>query len=417
VRDSFLIAWRGLFRGGALWMLAAAVAAVHFAVPGFVRSDGTAQGAFEMTVRLAGGISAAIIYVSVLVISCDAFAREREEGLLPLTLVRPVPAFSAAAGRWLAVLLLSACLLVLHTVLLNFASGATPPPPCRRIHRPDLPPAEVSAMKVMEAFMKSADTPDAVKKAPRAAILGLLTAKENERYEVIHPGETASWPFAPPSGGELSVRVRFSTMYNMQTALCGTFRLCGMEGTVSNSTQAVLEVPLSSGGEVRCGSAALEFSNTGKSDVMLRPRRDVELLSPGDSFAANSARAALEMLTFAGLLAAFGLFLSSALSRPVALFSAVVLLAAAMMAPDAVSQFPDEFHATAGERMGLAVSRTVSGCTSAFTEASPVSDLASGRAIPYGEVAGIAFFGTAPVVVLLLSAAALLLRRKTKQGW
>ena len=160
--------------------------------------------------------------------------------------------------------------------------------------------------------------------------------------------------------------------------------------------------------------AAVSFPNTGKTDVMLRPRRDVELLAPGDSFMANSARATGEMLAIAGLLAAFGLFLSAALSRPVALFTAAVLLAAALMAPDAVSQFPDEFHATAGEKAGLFISRAVTRLTAALSEISPVSDMAAGRAIAAGTLARTLAADLVAWPALFLAFAAFILRRKAK---
>jgi hypothetical protein len=158
----------------------------------------------------------------------------------------------------------------------------------------------------------------------------------------------------------------------------------------------------------------LSFTNTGRNDVMLRPRRDVELLVPGDSFMANSIRASLEVLALSGLLAAFGLFLSAALSRPVALFTAAVLLAATMMAPDAVSQFPDEFNATVGEKVGLAISRAVMTFTSAISDVTPVSDLASSKAIDVAGLSTAMAFDLVLIPSLLLALAAFLLRRKTK---
>lgn len=404
-------------------MLLAAVAAAHLLLPGLARSDGTDIGRLEMHVRMACGAVAALTYLSVLAIGCGSFAREREDDLLPLALVRPASALSNAAGRWLALLLLAACILAANAALANLLlrhSGYAPGS-CRIHHSPDLPPAEVTAAQMMERFLESDKTPDEVKKAPRAAVLSLLTAKENERYEVVHPGKTLQLPFNVPHGEALTVKVRFSTMYNMKEVLCGLFRYRGLEGSVSNSTEAVIEVPLSrppvdfsmvpgfTSEPISCG---LVFTNTGKTDVMLRPRRDVELLAPGDSFLANSIRATFEMLALAGLLAAFGLFLSAALSRPVALFAAAVLLAAAMMAPDAVSQFPDEFNATVGERAGLAVSRVVTRFTAALYEPSPVSDLASGRAIPVCGLLRTCATDLVAWPALFLSLAAFLLRRK-----
>ena len=417
MKSAFLIAWRGLWRGKTLWTLLAAVVAFHFLLPGIVRSDGTDAGAFEMTVRIVCGAVFALACTTSLAIGCGMFAREREDELLPLSIVRPASAFSIAAGRWIAIVLLFTLVFLTNAILLNAkqVKGGFAPPGCRVHLAPSLPPAEVSAALAMEAYLKSDTTPEAVKKSPRSAILSLLTAKENERYEVVRPGQTVEWPFADVPSGPLVVKTRFSTMYSLKAQLNGVFRFRDAAGTVSNNTQAVLEVPLA--GSAQKGKDRVEtlsFTNTGKTNVMLRPRRDVELLALGDSFMANSIRASLEMLAVSGLLAAFGLFLSASLSRPVALFTAAVLLAATMMAPDAVSQFPDEFNATFGEKAGLAISRAVMVFTSALSEISPVSDLASGKAIVADELVRAVTFDAVLMPALLLVLSAFLLRRKTR---
>lgn len=418
MKSAFLIAWRGLWRGKTLWALLAAVFASHFLLSDIVRSDGTDAGAFEMTVRVVCGAVAAIVYVSALAIGGGMFAKEREDDLLPLSLVRPTSAFSVAFGRWLAIVLLFACVLFANAVLLSAVpqKGLPARPDCRVHISPALPPAEVSAAKAMEAFLKDEKTPEAVKKSPRAAILSLLTAKENERYEIVRPGQTVSWPFTCEGTVPVSAKVRFSTMYGLKMAMSGVFTFGNMSGSVSNSTQSVLEVPFAAGAGVGSNAVGvLSFANTGKTDVMLRPRKDIELLAPGDSFLANSVRASVEILALAGLLAAFGLFLSAALSRPVALFTAAVLLAAAMMAPDAVAEFPDEFNATFGEKAGLAISRAVMFFTSAVSGPSPVSDLATGKAIAARDVVRAVVSNLALFPAVLLALTGFLLRRKTKQ--
>lgn len=417
MKSAFLIAWRGIWRGRTLWTLIATVVAVHILLPGIVRSDGTDAGVVEMLVRIVCGTVHALVCVASLSIGCGMFAKEREDDVLPLSLVRPVSAFSVAVGRWLAIVLLFACVIFTNVAMLNvmLRKEGIAPADCRLHISPSLPPVEVTAAGAMEAFLKDKRTPEAVRKSSRAAILALLAAKENERYEVIRPGQTAMWPFPEMTGGSLAVKTRFSTMFGMKMELNGVFRYDDAMGVVGNTTQAVIEVPLVSCPETNTnGSHVLSFTNTGKTDVMLRPRRDVELLAPGDSFMMNSIRASMEMLALSGLLAAFGLFLSSALSRPVALFTAVVLLAAAMMAPDAVGQFPDEFNATMGERAGLAISRTVMMFTSAISEVSPVSDLASGRMIETKELIRTVLLDMFVLSPLMLAPAALLLRRKTK---
>ncbi len=391
---AFLTAWRGLWRGKTLLSLLALTVAAHLLLPGLARSDGSAAGRLEMHVRLVCGAVAAIAYAAALAVACGSFSRDREDDLLPLMLVRPASAFSVAAGRWLAIVASVALMLALNAALLNasLSRSGHAPGDCWVHYAPALPPASVTAAKMMDGFLRSERTPDAVKRAPRAAVLSLLTAKENERYEVVRPGKTAVLPFAVPGHDAITVRARFSTLYNIKEPLCGRFAYRASSGAVSNSTQAVLDVPLVPDAPTlppefagmaadRPGRLDLSFRNDGAGDVMFRPRRDIALLVRGDSFLLNSVRASVEMLSVAGLLAAFGLFLSASLSRPVALFTAAVLLAAAMAAPDAVAQFPDEFNATLGERAGLAISRAVSYLTSALSKVSPVSDLATGKAI------------------------------------
>ena len=417
MKSAFLIAWRGLWRGWTLWTLLVSVAALHLLLPGIVRSDGTDAGAFEMSVRVVCGAVAAIIYSAALAIGGGMFAKEREDELLPLSLVRPASAFSVAVGRWLAMVLLFACVVLANAALLNALpqKGASWRSDCRVHLTPSMPPAEVSAAKAMEEFLRDERTPEAVRKSPRAAVLSLLTAKENERYEIVRPGQTSSWPFSGLVTGPFWVKTRFSTMYNLKTKLNGVFRIGNLTGIVSNNTQAVLEIPLAvTAGSNTNGVDMLTFTNTGKTDVMLRPRRDIEILAPGDSFLANSIRASIEILSLAGLLAAFGLFLSSALSRPVALFTSSVLLAAALMAPDAVAEFPDEFNATFGEKAGLAISRIVMSLTSAISDVSPVSDLATGKAIAAKDVLRSVVDGLILFPSILLAFTACLLRRKTK---
>lgn len=421
---AFVTTWRSLWRGRTLMAILALTAAAHFLLPGLVRSDGTIAGMLEMHVRLVCGAIAAIVYVSALAIACGSFSKDREDDLLPLLLVRPASAFSVALGRWLAIMGVLAAVLALNAVLLNatLSRSAYAPGDCWVHYSPALPPANVTAAKMMDGFLKSDKTPEAVKKAPRAALLSLLTSKENERYEVVRPGKSISLPFNVPGHDAITARVRFSTLYNIKEALCGHFAYRASSGAVSNSTQSVLNVPLKPDlpptltlAEPTLGrldGLGLSFRNEGASDVMFRPRRDIVLMVRGDSFLMNSVRASVEVLSLAGLLTAFGLFLSAALSRPVAIFTAAVLLAAALMAPDAVSQFPDEFNATLGERLGLAISRMVSNFTSALSEVSPVSDLASGKAIAIGELVRSAVRNLIVWPALFFALSAFVLRRR-----
>ena len=184
---------------------------------------------------------------------------------------------------------------------------------------------------------------------------------------------------------------------------------------VSNTTQSVLEIPLKKVDGVsseKDGRLDLVFDNTGKSAVMVRPRRDLVVLARADSFAWNLLRAQLEVLALAALLAAYGLFLSASLSRPVAVFTALVTFLIVLMAPSVVAQFPDEFNAEFADRIGLALSRAVSAVTASVSAPSPVADLATGKAIEWPDLGRLLLGNVFLFPFVLLSLAAFVARRK-----
>ena len=423
---SFLLTLRALVRGRVVVLLLGAAGLIHLLMPGIVRSDGTAAGAFEMHIRSVPGCVATTLLLTMLTVACGLFAREREDKRLALALVRPTRAFGIAAGKWLALLAVAAATLAFSSVLTLAFPPTHPPqtgdlPPCRHHYAPSLPPPVVMAGRMLEHYLRDPQTPEAVKRASRGAVLTLLTTKEMDRYDVIRPGETNVWPFAIPAlaeqmarGAPLVLRVRFSTQFEMRTPVAGVLRLGDYAAVVSNNTQAVIDLPFVSPAKAEAPGAPVELSfvNMGSSTVMLRPRRDIEVLAPADSFAANLLRAQLEVWALAALLAAYGLFLSAALSRPVAVFTALVTLAVVLIAPSAIAQFPDEFHAPLADRIGLAISRGIQAVTSSVSEPSPISDLATSRAVEFEPLLRTILGNVVVLPAFLLALAAFIARRK-----
>ena len=422
MRESLLLTLRALMRGRILILLLGAIGLIHWLMPEFVRSDGTAAGGFEMHVRAVPGFSAVVVLLAILCIACGMFAREREEKRLALTLTRPASAFSVAVGKWLGLSMVAAVALSFSSaLLLAFPPGMVEAmPPCRHHYAPSLPPPEVTASHMLASYLQDPETPEAIKKASKSAVLTLLTTKEQDRYDVVKPGDTMAWPYdidalkAKMAAGEkLSLLVRFSTQFEMRLPVAGSLRLGGYSAAVSNNTQALIEIPFSRAGEMNGRDGlSLEFSNTGKSAVMIRPRRDLEVLAPADSFSWNLLRAQLEVLSLAMLLAAYGLFLSAALSHPVAVFTALASFAVTLMVPSVIVQFPDEFHAPLADRIGLALSRCVHAVTSSVSMPSPISDLATGRAVEWIPMLRIVAVNSLLAPCVLLAMAAFIVRRK-----
>ena len=270
----------------------------------------------------------------------------------------------------------------------------------------------------MEDLLSDVNASEEIRKAPRYRLLAILTGREIDRYETIHPARALELPFpdeaaAVPDG--VTARIRFSTQFNTRAAVSGIVTFGPWSAVVSNSTQAILEIPLAVA--TSCVPSVVEapklnFRNTGRSMLMVRPRRDVEVLTSADSFNMNMLRATGEMLCVITFLCAFGLFLSAALSRPVAMFTAFVMLAVMEMAPAVVAQFPDALDVPFTDLLGLQLSRAVTFATSAVSEPQPVSDLATGTCIEWRALARAALVDALVAPCLLLTLAACLVRRR-----
>ena len=420
---SFLLAWRTLVRGRFVPVLFAAVALVAAFLPGLVRSDGTASGEREMYINALLGCATTIVSLAVLCAACSHVARAREEHRLALAVVRPVAAFRALAGVWLAYVLAAAVVMAAMSAYVYFRApgGAAP---CRHHVAPVMPSPMIAARAALAEFLADPNTPDAVRKAPRGAVLSLLASREADRYDSIPPGTGVEWKFPAEwrAKSQLALRVRFATQYEMRADLKGEFSFRGYRTVISNNTQAILEVPLVSAPEGQRprveggGTAAVAFTNTGKETVMLRPRRDIFLLVPADSFAANMMRAFMVVLSGIALAAAFGLFLSSAISRPVAVFTALVSAAVIFMVPSVMDQFVDELGTPLSDRIGLMLSRSVYALTSSISDSTPIADLADDRCVEWADVGRAVLFNLILIPAAFLGVAAFILRRKAVNG-
>lgn len=411
MKESFRLTLRALLRGHVLTLLLAAVALVHTVFPSVVRADNTADGWREMFIRSVPGFVVAIVLVVTLACACGFFSREREQNRLALTVVRPASAFAVAVGRWLALCAVGTVALALNATL-AFARfpGA---PDCKHHLAPILPPPVEVARQMMDEYLADPTTPEAVKKAPRHRVLELLTNKEKDRYDAIAPNTSQGWTFETgETCSGLAVRISLSSASSMNRSARGTLTFCGLSASVSNDTQALVDIPLVGVAKSASATNSLVFANTGKVPVMLRPRRDIELLLPADSFLANLIRSTVQTFAVMALLAAFGIFLSAALSRPVAIFTALVVLVVALMAPDTLDQFPEELEISLGDRIGLMMTRGVTFVTGAFVAPSPVADLATGRCIEWLSLVRTLLENVLILPAVFLSLSAVLIRRR-----
>ena len=415
--ESFLLAWRALLRGHVLTALLALTALAHLFLPAVVRSDGTDSGGSELFLRVVPGSVYMVLCVALLACACGLVARARESHRLALTVVRPVSAGAVVLGPLMALVAVAAVVLAFNAGLTCVRGGWSD---SRHVYVPDLEPPEVAARQMLQEILASTNTSEEVRSTPQHRLLSILIGREADRYEVIRPGGTLELPFPAEAAGASNgvvVRIHFSTRFNLRASLSGEMSFGKWAAAVTNNTQSFLEIPLACAVATSCDPPVVEtpklvFRNTGRSEVMLRPRRDVEVLTPADSFGMNMVRASCEMLCVIAFLCAFGLFLSSALSRPVAIFTALVALTVTEMAPAVLSQCPETLDLPFTDRIGLWLSRGVVFATSAVAAPEPISDLATGTYVKWADV-GRAFLVDAVVAPLaLLSLAAFIVRRR-----
>ena len=407
-----------LVRSWTALMLLAASLGWMFAANFVLVTDATDAGKREMLVLYGLGGVFTLLVVAVLAAATGAIATERESKRLQLTQVRPVSPFAIAWGKFLALAAVAAAILAFPCVPL-LVSAEFLERRCSHVYRPLLESPKEEALKMYDVYMADPETPPMVKKAKKPVVLRILEQRAKDHYQTVQTNETASWTFPGLydwSNGnpfvEPAARLRLSNTYSMRDDVYGTILANGFFGIVSNITQTAVTVPLRLC-RLEWNHDVLSFRNMGDKPVMLRPRQDVELLVPADSFAWNLLRSYVVMVSILALVAAFGVFLGAGLSRPVALFVAFVMLIVVEMGPSVIEQYPDSLETNAVDRFGLSIVRAVGTCAKPPSALSPLSKLAADDCVEPKDALGTfaADFVLAPLVLSLL--AAFVMRRKT----
>ena len=415
--EIFRLELKAFVRSKALAMLTVVSVAWMLVFPYVVKGDGTADGAREIYIRYSLGGVFALLTVALLASATGSLAKERATKRLQLTLVRPVRYFTVALGKIAALVTVGAFVLAVAAAILAGRTDLSAR--CNHVLSPVMPSPREEAKTMYASYMKDPDTPEAAKKAKPEVVLRLLEQKAVDRYDTIPTNTTVTWTFPASSLPALpSVRMRFTNQYEMRQDVRGVFRLGGLEGVVSNVTQAVLTVPLVASGTAGAGAedAKLSFRNDGTSSLMFRPRKDLNLLVPADAFGWNLVRAWVEMVSVLALIVSFGMFLSASLSRPVALFVAIVLLAVCEMSTSVLEQYPDSLETDPIDRIGLALTRVAAEATHPISELSPLEALSRDECVETGDVVRMAAFDGVAVPVLLALLSAVLIPRKQEDA-
>ena len=402
----FWLEFTGFVRSKALALLVAASVVWMLGLPFVMKGDGTADGIRELYVHFSLGGVFTLLVVALLASATGSLAREREAKRLQLTLVRPVRYAWIVLGKIFAHVAIGALVLAVACGVLAFKTNLGRP--CNHVLSPVLPTPREEAKEMYESYMRDPNTPEQVKRTKKEIVLRLLENRAVDRYEAIETNATMTWRFGGLEGLEgLAVRMRFTNQYEMRQDVRGVFTFGDYRGVVSNITQAVLMVPLTGRAlDGRRETGELAFENQGTSALMLRPRKDINLLVPADSFGWNSLRAFVVLVAILAFVVSLGTFLSAGLGRPVALFVAFVTLIVSEMSPSVVQQYPDELETNLVDRIGLHITRFAAEVTRPVSSAAPLEALAKDECVELETALRLAAadFLLLPLLLSLLSA-------------
>lgn len=366
------------------FQLLAAVSVLWMAVsPYLIKGDGTLEGARELYIRYGVGGVYALLLISLVSTATGSVAKERAAKRLQLTMVRPVGYFTIAAAKTAAISSIGAGVLALSMVvmMLRVGNGQS----CSHLFRPVMPSPEEEAKAMYQHFMASPETPDEVKRADKKVVLRLLQNRARDNYLTVPTNSQTVWRFnLKEKLNDPSVRFKFSTSFDQRSQVLGRLQMGSWGAVVSNVTEMTVTVRLKKeGGE---SSDSLSFFNLGQGVLMLRPRCDIQLLIPADSFFMNAFRAYLELVAVLVLVVAFGVFLGSCLMRPVALFTAITVLAVSEIGPSAVEEYPDELEIKKADRIALSFARFAAAATRPISSHCPLDALSSDECVESSEV-------------------------------
>ena len=407
----FLLEFRRFFRSKAFALLIIASTAWMILLPFILKSDGTAEGAREIYMRYSLGGVFALSAIALASSAASSLAREREEKRLQLSMIRPVSLAYLALARIAALVFIGAITLFVSSSILAFKTRGTWRN-CWHVLDPVLESASEEAEKEYARYMADPDLPEEIRKSDKAVLIRLLTRHAFERYEAIPPGGKGGWFFdaAKFSSRPLAVRIRFTNDYNIRDDVKGVFSFGSLKGEIDNITQAIAKIPLDKkinreeSSSLREGQ--LDFENLGKNSLMLRPRRDINLLAEADSFAFNLIRANLELIAILASLISLAMFLGAGLGRSVAVFTCITFMFVAVASSDIISEYPDPLESDKVDKMSLAITRAVDFVARPINSLRPLAAISLDECVETKEVvkATIVDILLLPLLFSLLSA-------------
>ena len=409
-------------------------------LPITVAGDGTARGQLQISLTYSLGVVAALVSTATLWLGCSILSREIESYNLHLVMTKPSPPWLVWLGKWLGVFLMHsvvfavAALIILGLVLWRINRSDFGEEELRRVrnevlvgrrgHFPILPDFRALTKQDYKRRLEAGLLePDHNRETVVSEILRQIKAKSTEvpadrtrmfqyenvripdsaesmylRYRYYLGGTTRSqqkltrsvWGIRDPTGPGSVAEPQMSRFFPLQEqAKSGTFR--------------ELEIPTSvrvEGGEPtpmvgNDGRFLISYWNQNEQgeSVMFQVADGPTLMVRVTGFLPNYFRSLVLGLFQLAFLAALGCAVGAAFSTPVAAFVAIAYLVIGMIVQGAVGapvqdELGDYQYDSKADKVLHHIAMAVSQVVVSVDDFDASSDLARGRLIEYGRMAG-----------------------------
>ncbi len=414
------------------WMLLAVLAA-GAVLPFTLRGDGSTESLLKLAVIYPPALVFAILLVGTLWTAAALCAQDIESGAFTAIIVKPAPLPAVWLGKWLGLLALNAILLAVAGAALRTAVAirdrATPSPAIRILdghaafQPDDATLREEAAARQIVMRMSG---------APAADSASLLNQVKTEAFR-IPPGQRYTWTVpvgAAPSvesavaDADWSLQFRFHCAALERSPIHGTWTIRTEEGIerlvpVTALLDGLHQLPLAPA--AYHGTVSVSFSNhlDSAATVFFSPLAPVTLLHRESTFSANLLHALLVLFCFLAAAAALALSLGALFSFPVAVFTAIALVLAVMLAHTFAAIPPaDHSHGThepaetAFSRAGEWMLGRLHHGTATTLRLMPLRQLADARIIGTAQLARAAVSLLAAIPAFLCLLSSLHLRRR-----
>jgi len=372
-----IIALRAAIRSRIVLLLMIPLFLAVVAIPMLVKGDQTVSGSVQIMIQWSLWLALAILSIATLWSGCAAVSSEVEEKQIHLIVTKPVTRLQLWLGKWFALLILNAALLVFTGICVysivqhrsNKAVAAEPDPQKRAEIRRMLDEellvsrtrakadydvmnmARLARKQITDGNRKMLEDGE-INEMPPSPPLGEIAEILQRRRGQVKPEEINQWDFALPHRPDPDLPVFLYYKYHsgdIYKRLCEGLWIFGNESNKVEITVVptehktrrpiTIEIPHSAIAEdntLRVAYHNIDTAGVGKegegaSSVFFDVADHLEVRYRSGGFLGNFSRVLLMMFFQLAFLAAVGVTMGSFFSLPVATFSAVGLLFVQML--------------------------------------------------------------------------------------